>query len=175
STNINFVSFMGATTVGSLTQFDGKPAPYSNLSGFVRDYRVGDIISRKVQGGIDINNDGVADFIDSQLSDGAQVADYFDGQPAQVSTLDEARENLRKPTFLMGRDFLRATYPSATFETELLDRRDQVYGSLVQYPSQFHFRLAESGVALFDPAGDGSPNQVALNKGTSYALGNICQ
>lgn len=173
SKKINMAAFFGAVTVGAYTHRTQKVAPYSDQSGLTKVFRTGDVISRKLEGGVDVNGDGRLDFLASELSGGISVAELYSGLPVpKVLSIDELKQDLSREAFVLSRDFNKSF--GVTSET-LLNQIDQRFGSLLHYPSYTYFKKTDEGLLTFDPAGDKSTNQVAFNFGTSFALGNLCE
>ncbi len=69
SRTVNLLGIIGGTTIGALTP-DGRIAPYSNRSSLTTIYRMGEITLRTEKEGVDINDDGEADFPWSMTSGG---------------------------------------------------------------------------------------------------------
>ncbi len=145
----NIFSLMGAIPVGSLTHDGFKVTDYTNDNSLTVTYRIGDYIGRNVNGGIDINNDGLADFANSIMSGEATIAESLGGVEAPLPT-DRAD------------DLFRWTYESYYGQIKI-----KIAGE------EFPFRII-NGTLAFDPANTGDPSQVSLLNGTSLAAPAIC-
>lgn len=147
SSRVNLNAIFGGISVGALTH-DGKEiAPYSNANSITHIYRIGDFISRKVPGGVDINNDGVVDFPDAVLSAKPLGSIKFES----VGTYGKGKK----------------------LSAEMIGSWSRNYGDYV-YDGHKGFRKQQGGKITFDPAGTGDPSQVAIITGTSLAAPNIC-
>jgi hypothetical protein len=156
---INIFGALGAVSVGALTHDRMGYASYGNVNSLTTIYRVGDYISRRVSGGVDINNDGFADFTADSLTGRRNLSLSYNGlRPQYVSALhDVFRETLNR---------------GATPETATQAVR--FYGRYRGAGPTLFLRVGTDGTLRFDPANDGDPRQVALTRGTSFAAPAIC-
>lgn len=165
----NFYGVLGAVSIGALTHDGAAIAPYSNRSSLTTEYRVGDFIIRKVQGGADIDGDGDADFDSSVLSGGASLIDPYNNaaaRPMAVSAQIAPQEGLYNlHSMLTAGRIIDPDSPPENLDT---------YGAYIHYPSMTFLREDDAGRLHFDPAGDGDPSQTGLVIGTSFAAPNIC-
>jgi hypothetical protein len=76
---VNVLSILGGISVGALTPDGGDIAKYSNQSSLTTVYRVGEFKTRRVEGGVDINGDGKADFPTEVLSNDEERIASFRG------------------------------------------------------------------------------------------------
>ena len=153
---INLYAIAGAVPIGALSHDGKRIAPYSNQNSLTSIYRVGDFIGRQVSGGIDINNDGKADFNDTLLSGEDKNADIVRGVPAS-KFVDTANY-----MYLRGMPY------------DTAQKFAKEYGELFFLSGMGYFRAGKDGNAKFDPANNGDTSQVSVNWGTSYATPNIC-
>jgi len=161
----NFYGMLGAITIGASTT-DGQIAPYSNQSSLTSIYRTGDYIARKTADGIDINNDGIAEFSADILSGQQELATRFNGTTVRLNRI--TKNDWFKDGFYRLEDFLNATGMNS------LPGNFKTYGQYIHYPSLAIFRTDQNGKLLFDPTNDRSTNQVSLVMGTSFAAPAIC-
>jgi hypothetical protein len=163
----NSYGLAGAILIGSLTHDGRHIAPYSNQSSMVTEYRIGDFIGRRVPGGIDIDNDGKADFPSKMLSGKRSLAETYNGQAAQpLPVTPNGYENgfYRLKDDLAQNNEIDPENPPANLG---------IYGDYVLKPHMTPFFI-ENGRWKFDPARDGDKRQVSTITGTSFALPNIC-
>ncbi len=170
STTINLASLMGATSIGAL-DLNGEVAAYSNENLYVNIYRPGDYISRELPGGIDINNDGIVDFESSLLTGQTKLKDWVSNNQPQILSISEAQTKLKESFLIESNDFHQFTGVS---DQAILSQYDQTYGDVVHYPSNMSFFKQPDGTLVFNPAKDNSSDQVAINSGTSFAIGSLC-
>ncbi len=170
STKVNLASLMGTTSIGA-RDLNNKVAAYSNENSYVSVYRPGDFIGRKIIGGVDINNDGVADFSQSELSGGQSLASIYKSKKVELLDIKDVGKNLDNEFFISSRNFNLKTGVNSEATLSLFDA---TYGDISHYPSNMSFFTQRDGSLLFNPAGDNSLNQVSINYGTSFAIGNLC-
>lgn len=171
SLKINVAALVGAVTLGAWDSSGTHPAPYSNQSSLTQVYRNGDIISKALPGGVDINGDGVVDFSNEILSGGTSIAQRYNGEPAILKTREEVVSNLDQEALISNRMFNELM---GIEDEDLLDQIVENYGEVVHYPSQTPFKIDEQNNLFFDPEGTGDASQVAFLPGTSFSLGNVC-
>ncbi len=152
---VNVLALFGAVPVGALTHDGSETAPYSNQNTLTTVYKTGDFISRKVEGGIDINNDKQVDFATDELSNGKSIAAQFNGMPVNTKTIAPISKYF-------------------SLSDENMRKDSKIYGDYVHKPSNIQFRKDAAGNLIFDPAGDRDPTQEMLNTGTSFAVPDIC-
>ncbi|MBI3550546.1 MAG: hypothetical protein HY078_16030 [Elusimicrobia bacterium] len=185
---VNALSLLpGAITVGGLT-IDGRKSESTGDNALVGIWRLGErVMRRTADGGVDVNGDGTAEFPRSSLSGGPAWARYFTGRLVSETVIDPPTGgdfdvlNRAHPAGLAA---LRRIMPDALYRTEdairyfkkeglfaaAMRRRGEYYDKHLTMP----FRADSNGRIVFDPAGDGSPNQVTILNGTSVAAPAIC-
>ena len=99
------------------------------------------------------------------------MADKYRGRSVKLVKLKDVDSHLGKSFFLSSRNFNIKTGVTSEGTLTLFDK---TYGSVSHYPSNMSFFTQEDGTLLFDPARDSSLNQVSINYGTSFAIGNLC-
>ncbi len=172
---INMLGVFNTITVGALNYKGDARAPYSNDNSVTDIYRTGDVIVRRVSGGVDIDHDGNADFPEELLSDGPSPAERFNGQP--LSRHEIAPADLTD-ALLAGMDgfipTVDALHGIKGVNISRAERAAEYYGSYVHILSRQFFRVDAQGNLLFDPSNTGDRSQIALINGTSFAAPAIC-
>lgn len=158
---LNVIATFGAIAVGAELPGGKGPAPYSNANSMTRIYRQGDYISRAVPGGISISGGDRPDFTSAELSNGPRLAAIFAQLTPQYPNISPTLAYMQSNTW-------NAALPN-------LQRYAARYGEWTLTTDGMTFRTSPQGTLVFDPAGNGDPAQVALNKGTSYALPALCR
>lgn len=153
---INLIGLHGGISIGALTYDGSSIAPYSNNNSLTSQYRIGDYIARATGDGIDINNDGITDFDQSLLSDDVTLADIYNGQNLEYTSL---RSTVTK-MIDNGVDASRAV------------AMESIYGEFTLGGK--YYRLQPDGTVQFDPANDGDNAQRSITVGTSFAAPAIC-
>ncbi len=171
SLKINVATLVGGLSVGALSADGLSYAPYSNQSSLTEVYRVGDIIAKNVEEGIDINSDGVVDFNWDILSGGESIAQQYNGSQATLSTREDVIQNPDQETIISNRMFSELL---GVENEKTLNTLAELYGEALHYPSQTPFHIDNQNKLYFDPENSGDRNQVAFIPGSSFALGNIC-
>lgn len=168
STKINMAGLLGAETIGALHYNEKKIAAYSDRSGITTIMRNGDILSHQTIDGIDINLDGKADFLKSELSNGPLVVTNRGHHNLPI--LQEYDSSI--PSFFMKSYDFNRLY--GINDINILNQIDQDYGEFIHFPSGHYYRMSNNGNMIFLPFKTSTP-YVQHNYGTSFAIGNICQ
>jgi|GEM_PF-1484403 len=171
--SINLLGAFNTITVGALTYTGDMLAAYSNDNGVTDIYRTGDMIIREVADGIDINDDGVADFPQGLLSNGKTLTNVYNGLDPAVAVIpahliDAALAGKIKG-IIPAEAVAHAKNASAGRAAAIA-----AYGGYVYYPSLLPFRTDEQGMLVFDPAHTKDTSQINFLSGTSLAAPNIC-
>ncbi|MFA6028224.1 MAG: hypothetical protein WC969_00085 [Elusimicrobiota bacterium] len=185
---VNLLGFLpGTVSVGSIGR-DGRKAASSADNGLTSVWRPGEYAFRRTaDGNVDVNGDGLGDFDAKLMSKGPPLAAAYAGKPMT--------EVLRTPTKDPELDIIRRDTPGGVerLTSELQDglyRVDDLiaffridgaraeslrrHGPYLDKSMRFHFTASAAGTVVFDPAGDGSPGQVLLMAGTSFAAPALC-
>lgn len=193
---VNLYSLMpGVISVGSL-DLDGMKRANAGNHALITVWRTGSVVTRMVQGGIDMNSDGVLDFPAENLTQGPVIAEMFAGKSVDniVESIESdhtewAKSATENPDVVPNAAFnilpgglYRVediiSLPTVTPETATLLSRSGKYvyknPSKVQIPTYF-FTDDGKGRITYDPLGDGSPEQRNMVAGTSYAAPVICK
>lgn len=159
-THVNIAALLGAQSVGALS-LKNNPAVYSDHDAFTSVMTVGDILSRKVPGGIDLNNDGVADIYEHELS-GQKLS------RSDLPVLEEYDPNVPE-FFISSRTF---NHLSGIHSQEKLDLIAQELGDYIHFPSGDYYRQI-NGQMVYQPL-QGVGDYAYYSYGTSFAVANLC-
>jgi hypothetical protein len=186
----NVLSVLPGTFTGGALDRDGvRSAPYSNTNTLNDFERYGEIFTRSVPGGIDIDGDGAPDFTPPALSGGDRIALLYEGKRPEeiVKKIPPILEAHKKFPDLLEYYLQKSPPEDGIYRaediyellykyplTENYKRDIANYGDYVHYPSLLPFRTGADGTLRYDPAGNGDRTIVTDYKGTSYAPPRVC-
>lgn len=187
---VNLLGFLpGAISVGGLL-LDGTKSPTSGDNSLVAVWRPGQIVLRPTaDGNVDVNADGVGDFDRSKLTGEPSIASRFNGKrvsEAVINTPSGGDFDILSRETPGGIARLIEEMPDKLYRTKDLirffHREDQPYSRLIYKQAPFYdktmtfpFHADKHGNVVFDPAGDGSSDQVGLLSGAAFAAASICR
>ena len=167
STKINMSGLLGAEAVGATNYHGTKIAAYSDQSAITTIYRNGDILSYPVKDGIDLNLDGVPDFMYEELSH--QEPLVINRKNLNLPILENYDSSV--PEFFMKSKKFNTLYGIS--DESILTQIDLDFGEYIHFPSGHYYRKNEKGEMIFSPIISTS-FYTQYNYGTSFAVGNIC-
>lgn len=185
---LNVLGFLpGVVSVGALDRRGGKAA-FSGDSTLVEVWATGEHVFRRVEGGVDVDGDGLRDIPASLLSGGPLIASRFAGRPLSEVTgvlpTDPWLVNIDRKS-PAGIEYLQGLMTDGLYPVEDLvvffkvspakarsfASRGRYFDKTMQYP----FEVDASGRVVFDPARDGNSGQAVLIPGTSFAAPQLCR
>ncbi len=176
SHKFNFYSLLKIKTVGALTFHGKEVAPYSHFHEDASVYVVGDIVVRRLENGIDLNNDGEIDVTTNELSWEEPIVNKYRGREVNGSVKSEEEWSfISEGVFYFSILNEVAGYRYNEMQGDATQDFAITYGEWVVFPGGFHLKKDSQENYRYDPSGDGNPNQVSTLRGTSYATPNLCQ